>query len=177
MAAQRLGEGEFLPFAATWPAVRAGYLDWLEKHEARGVAFDEGETEHSVQLGGLTLAGRIDRIDRGPDGLLVMDYKTEGLQSSKDRMKSPLEDTQLAFYALLLPGEGLQAAYLNIGERGKVEAVPHPELAQAAHLLREGIAAELRRIGQGAALPALGEGRACEFCAARGLCRKDSWHG
>jgi ATP-dependent helicase/nuclease subunit B len=175
MAAQRLGEGEFLPFASTWPAVRTGYLEWLEKHEARGLAFEEGEAEHGVQLGALTLAGRIDRVDRGRDGLLVMDYKTEALQSTKDRMKAPLEDTQLAFYALLLPGEGLRAAYLNVGERGKVEAVEHPELAQAAHLLKEGIEAELRRIGQGAPLPALGEGRACEFCNARGLCRRDGW--
>ncbi|MEJ5989195.1 PD-(D/E)XK nuclease family protein [Ramlibacter sp. PS3R-8] len=175
MAAQRLGEGEFLPFASTWPAVRTGYLEWLEKHEGTGMAFVEGEAEHSVQLGGLTLAGRIDRVDRGSDGLLVMDYKTEGLPSTKDRMKAPLEDTQLAFYALLLPGEALQAAYLNVGERGKVEAVRHPELAPAAHLLKEGIEAELRRIGQGAPLSALGEGRACEFCNARGLCRRDGW--
>jgi ATP-dependent helicase/nuclease subunit B len=175
MAAQRLVEGEFLPFASTWPAVRTGYLDWLEKHEATGMAFVEGEAEHSVQLGGLTLAGRIDRVDRGREGPMVMDYKTEGLQSTKDRMKSPLEDTQLAFYALLLPGEELKAAYLNVGERGKVERVDHPELAQAAHLLKEGMETELRRIGQGAALPALGEGRACEFCNARGLCRRDGW--
>jgi len=53
--------------------------------------------------------------------------------------------------------------------------VEHQELALATHLLKEGIQAELRRIGQGAPLPALGEGRACEFCAARGLCRRDAW--
>ena len=176
MASQRLGEGEFLPFAATWPAVRAGYLEWLAKHEGSGAVFSEAESEHSVQLGALTLAGRIDRIDRLADGsTLVMDYKTEGLQSTRDRMKTPLEDTQLAFYAALLPGRELQAAYLNVGERGEVVRVDHKELSQAAHLLKEGIEAELRRIGQGAPLPALGEGRACEFCAARGLCRRDAW--
>jgi ATP-dependent helicase/nuclease subunit B len=176
MASQRLGEGEFLPFAATWPAVRAGYLEWLAKHEGTGAVFTEAESEHSVQLGALTLAGRIDRIDQLADGsTLVMDYKTEGLQSTKDRMKTPLEDTQLAFYAVLLPGRELQAAYLNVGERGEVKAVGHDSLSQAAHLLKEGIEAELRRIGQGAPLPALGEGRACEFCAARGLCRRDGW--
>ena len=27
----------------------------------------------------------------------------------------------------------------------------------------------------GAPLPALGEGTVCDFCAARGLCRKDMW--
>ena len=94
-------------------------------------------------------------MDRHGDGLLVMDYKTEGLQATRDRMKTTLEDTQLAFCALLLPGGSLQAAYLNVGERGKVEAVPHPELGQAAHLLAEAMENEMRRIGQGAALPAL----------------------
>ena len=173
MDGQRLGDGEFLPFAATWPAVRDGYLKWLDRHEA---AFVSAETEHQVQIGGLTLQGRIDRIDEtGGSALLVMDYKTEGAQATKDRMKTPLEDTQLAFYALLLPEREVQAAYLNVGERGEVTRVDHKELELAAHLLREAIPSELRRIAQGAALPALGEGRACEFCAARGLCRKDGW--
>ena len=90
-------------------------------------------------------------------------------------MKAPLEDTQLAFYALLLPERPVQAAYLNVGERGKVTRVDHEQLELAAHLLREAIPSELRRIAQGASLPALGEGRVCEFCAARGLCRRDAW--
>ena len=33
----------------------------------------------------------------------------------------------------------------------------------------------MARIARGAALPALGEGKACDYCAARGLCRKDFW--
>ena len=169
----RLGEGEFLPFAAAWPAVREGYLAWLQDHEG---TFEQAESEQRVRLGGLTLEGRIDRIDRLPGGgTLVMDYKTEGLQATRDRMKTPLEDTQLAFYALLLPDRQVQAAYLNVGERGEVKAVPHETLSEASHLLEEAIASEMRRIAEGASLPALGEGRACEFCAARGLCRRDSW--
>lgn len=173
---QRMGEGEFLPFAAGWPALRDGYLQWLQKHEAAGAEFESAESAHKVQLGPLTLEGRIDRIDRLPGGVsLVMDYKTEGLQVTRDRMKAPLEDTQLAFYAALLSDRQLEAAYLNIGERGDVKAVPHEHLPLAAHLLKEGVQAELRRIGQGAPLPALGEGRMCEFCAARGLCRRDGW--
>jgi ATP-dependent helicase/nuclease subunit B len=176
IADQRLGEGEFLPFAATWPAVREGYLDWLAKHEAKGAVFEVAESAHEVQLDALTLQGRIDRIDSLPHGAaLVVDYKTESLQSTRNRMATPLEDTQLAFYAALLPGREVEAEYLNVGERGEVVEVPHKALAQATHLLREAIPSELRRIAQGAALPALGEGRACEFCAARGLCRRDSW--
>jgi len=33
----------------------------------------------------------------------------------------------------------------------------------------------MARIAAGAPLPALGEGSVCEFCAVRGLCRKDYW--
>jgi ATP-dependent helicase/nuclease subunit B len=176
IAGQRLGEGEFLPFAAGWPAVRDGYLDWLAQHEAAGAVFESAESDHRVALGELELQGRIDRIDRLPGGAsLVMDYKTESLQATKARMELPLEDTQLAFYAVLLPQRELQAAYLNISERGEVKRVDHEELAQGAHLLQEAIASEMRRIAQGAALPALGEGRVCEYCAARGLCRRDAW--
>lgn len=175
MDAMRLGEGEFLPFAAAWPAVRDGYLQWLAAHEAGGASFHGAETDHQVRLGELTLAGRIDRIDLEDGGFHVMDYKTESLQATRDRMAQPLEDTQLAFYAALLAQEKLRAAYLNIGERGKVSAVEHEQVLLASHLLQEAVQSDMRRLGEGAPLPALGEGRVCEFCAARGLCRRDSW--
>ncbi len=178
MASQRLGEGEFLPFAAGWPAVRDGYLAWLAQHEASGAQFLSAESEHRAQLGSVTLQGRIDRIDHAAGGgTLVMDYKTESLQATRERMKTPLEDTQLAFYAALLRQDDLQAAYLNISERGEVRAVPHDNLARRAiaGLLQEAITSELRRMVDGAPLPALGEGRVCEFCPARGLCRRDAW--
>lgn len=172
----RLDEGEFLPFLAGWPDLRDGYLDWLDKHEATGTRFAEAERDHEVALDALQLKGRIDRVDRAADGTaLVMDYKTESLQATRERMKQPLEDTQLAFYAALLGEEGLQAAYLNVSERGDVQAVEHTDVARARELLLAAIADDVARIGAGAPMPALGEGRACEFCGARGLCRRDFW--
>lgn len=176
VAGQRLDEGEFLPFEVGWPKVREGYLDWLARHEAAGAAYAEGESKRTAALGHLVLEGRIDRIDGlAGGGHYVMDYKTEGLQTTRDRMKQPLEDTQLAFYAALLGDAQPRAAYLNISERGEVVAVEHAEVGQASELLKEAILADMQRIAGGAPLPALGEGRACEFCAARGLCRKDGW--
>jgi ATP-dependent helicase/nuclease subunit B len=177
LADLRLEDGEFLPFEAAWPAVRDGYLAWLSRHEAAGAVFVEAEGEHEAALGARKLLGRIDRVDRLADGsTLVMDYKTESLQATRERMKRPLEDTQLAFYAALLGGDGLQAAYLNVGERGEVRAVPHDDVLRARELLMAALEDDLRRIGQGEPLPALGEGRVCEFCAARGLCRRDFWN-
>jgi ATP-dependent helicase/nuclease subunit B len=172
----RLEEGEFLPFEAGWPAMRDGYLAWLARHEASGARFEGAEAEHRVALGSLALMGRIDRMDRLADGApLVMDYKTEHIQVTRDRMKRPLEDTQLAFYAALVGGDDLRAAYLNVGERGEVRDVPHEGVLQARDLLLEAIDSDMRRIAAGEMMPALGEGRVCELCAARGLCRRDFW--
>jgi ATP-dependent helicase/nuclease subunit B len=172
----RLDDSEFLPFSAAWAQVREGYLAWLARHEAQGARFCEAEAEHEITVGPLKLFGRIDRLDALPDGTrMVMDYKTESLAVTQERVKSPGEDTQLAFYAALLGDEPLRAAYVNVGERGETRTVEQPDVARARELLLAGIAHDLQRIGEGAPLPALGEGKACEYCAARGLCRKDFW--
>jgi ATP-dependent helicase/nuclease subunit B len=42
-------------------------------------------------------------------------------------------------------------------------------------MLVAGVADDLRRLREGAGLPPLGEGSACEYCEARGLCRRDHW--
>jgi len=172
-----LDDGEFLPFAAAWPQVRDGYLAWLARHEAKeGAKFERAESEHEMQLGPVKLVGRIDRIDRLADGhLMVMDYKTEARSSSADRVKQPGEDTQLAFYAALLHDDTLRAAYINVGERGKTETLEQEAVVEARDLLVLGILDDVRRIGDGEPLPALGEGKVCEFCSARGLCRRDFW--
>jgi len=171
-----LSAEEFLPFAAIWPRVRAGYLDWLATHEASGASYVEGEVWKRMSLGNIELVGKIDRIDHLPDGSrLVMDYKTEPASTTKDRIKEAGEDTQLAFYAALLDDDTLAAAYVNLGEKDITKTYPQPEIVDLRDDLIGGILSDMGRIAEGAPLPALGEGKACEFCAARGLCRKDFW--
>lgn len=171
-----LSQSEFLPFAAAWPRVRAGYLDWLAAHEAAGAAFVEAEAWKEMPLGPLTLIGKIDRIDRLADGsALVMDYKTEAPGSTAQRIKQSLEDTQLAFYAALLTDDTLAAAYVNVGEKDGTKSYVQADVVALRDQLLAGIASDMARIAGGALMPALGEGKACEFCAARGLCRKDFW--
>jgi ATP-dependent helicase/nuclease subunit B len=171
-----LSAEEFLPFAAIWPRVRDGYLDWLATHEASGASYAEGEVWKRMPLGTIELVGKIDRIDQMPDGSrLVMDYKTESASTTKARITDAGEDTQLAFYAALLEDDTLAAAYVNLGEKEVTKTYPQPELVELRDELIGGILSDMGRIAEGAPLPALGEGKACEFCAARGLCRKDFW--
>jgi ATP-dependent helicase/nuclease subunit B len=175
--AQRLAEDEFLPFMAAWPRMREGYLEWLEKHEAAGWSYVEGESDASQPLGALTLFGRLDRIDRSADGtVMVIDYKTEPRDTTNRRINEPYEDTQLAFYAALRPEDSLRAAYVNVGERDPGKTYEQPEVVAVRDALIEGLRDDLGRIAAGARMPALGEGKVCETCAARGLCRKDFWN-
>ena len=171
-----LSDSEFLPFAASWPRVRTGYLDWLATHQATGATYAEGEVWKDMPLGQLTLVGKIDRIDHMPDGSrLVMDYKTEAESTTQARIKDAREDTQLAFYAALLADDTLSAAYINLGEKLPTKTHAQPDIVDLRDELIHSILSDMSRISEGAALPALGEGKACEFCAARGLCRKDFW--
>ena len=171
-----LSTSEFLPFAAAWPRVRDGYLQWLATHEASGAVFDEGEAWKETPLGTVTLIGKLDRIDRLADGsALVIDYKTEGVGLTRERIKAAGEDTQLAFYAALLHDDTLAAAYVNVGEKDATRTFAQPDVGALRDQLIEGILHDMSRIRGGAPMPALGEGKACDFCAARGLCRKDFW--
>jgi ATP-dependent helicase/nuclease subunit B len=56
-----------------------------------------------------------------------------------------------------------------------VTQVAPQDLALSRDALLQGIEHDMARIAAGAALPALGEGAACDYCVARGLCRKDFW--
>ncbi|MCY7370280.1 MAG: PD-(D/E)XK nuclease family protein [Polaromonas sp.] len=166
---------EFLPFAAIWPRVRSGYLDWLSGHEAAGASYLAGEVWREMPYGKLTLVGKLDRLDSLQGETLVIDYKTEPRSTTAERIKGGLEDTQLAFYAALMEVDTLQAAYVNLGEKEPTRTYEQPDIVHLRDVLIDGIFTDMARIARGAALPALGEGKACDFCAARGLCRKDFW--
>ncbi len=179
----------FLPYQAVWPAMREGYLDWLADYEAvpgrPGPSFEAAEVERRTPVGRWQLLGHLDRIDAqpSPEGRLafVIDYKTESRTRTLERVKDPFEDTQLAFYAALLPEDNLRAAYLSItdkrgtGSDAGTRLIEQPEVLMAREALLEGLAHDMERVAEGQAMPALGEGRVCEHCAARGLCRRDDW--
>jgi ATP-dependent helicase/nuclease subunit B len=178
LTTQNLGldDGEFLPFSSSWPAVREAYLDWLQGHEtAESAVFASGETDCEQSIGPLHIRGRVDRIDHLAGGVvMVLDYKTESNEKTKARISDPLEDTQMAFYAALLPQDTLRGAYVNIAEK-KVATLEQVDLVEARDALIEGMVSDMQRIADGAHLPALGQGKACDYCDARGLCRKDFW--
>jgi ATP-dependent helicase/nuclease subunit B len=171
-----LSPSEFLPFAAAWPKVRTGYLQWLEEHEATGATFLEAEVWKEMPLGDITLIGKLDRVDTQADGTpLVLDYKTEARTLTAERLKPTTQDTQIAFYGALISNDTLGAAYINLGEKEPSKTYNQPDIVHLRDQLIEGILSDTYRIAEGVGLRAMGEGKSCDFCAARGLCRKDFW--
>jgi ATP-dependent helicase/nuclease subunit B len=175
-AIQNIPEDAFLPWEATWPKLRDGYVNWLLGHQAEGWTFDQAEVWRELSIGqfGLKLVGQLDRIDVQKDAVMVLDYKTESTSNTAKRLKNPLEDVQLAFYAALVGADPIEAAYVNISEKeSKIYA--QADIDHGRSSLIEGILDDMQSISEGKPLPALGEGAACDYCAARGLCRKDFW--
>lgn len=176
-----LDAADFLPFSAAFERLRPLYLAWLAASEAAGQRYAAGEQDRDCRpfdapLDGLVIKGRIDRIDNSPAGPWLLDYKTGDAKALKDKVAARLEDTQLATYALLSGATpALQAAYLVLDDGKGIALLPHEAVSETALALRDGLQADLTALGEGALLPALGEGRPCDFCEARGLCRKDDW--
>jgi len=175
-----LDAGELLPFRAGFEHFVPAYLRWLAPREAQGWHWHSGEVDHrlaSPHLPGLRLRGRIDRLDHGPEGRRqLLDYKTGSAQALAAKVKQPLEETQLAFYAALLGGgETLAAAYLALDDADAPCEIVHPDVHASAETLLQHLGSEWQLLRAGAPMPALGEGRVCDSCEARGLCRRDHW--
>lgn len=176
--AQQLDGAELLPYRASFEAFVPAYLRWLADRDAQGWRWEDGETEREARPAALHpqwLQGRLDRLDRGPGGLLqIIDYKTGRADELKRKVRDRLEDTQLAFYAALA-GEPCSALYLALDDAGAPLAIEHEQVDRTAQVLVQEIGAEFARLRAGAPLPPLGEGPTCELCEARGLCRRDHW--
>ena len=159
------------------PAYIDAWLDWI----AKGWLYQAGEAAFEkplavAGLGEIILHGRVDRVDRrvdldGNEARIVIDYKTSAAQGLKKKLKDPAEAVQLPFYAWLADAA---AAYLPVNEApvAQLELDGETDVDSISRRLP----ALLEAIAAGAPLRASGVDSACQYCEARGLCRKGTWH-
>jgi ATP-dependent helicase/nuclease subunit B len=171
-----------------WESAIDAYLSWQLKREEQGWHWYAGEFENgfSLQLESgesFRLEGRLDRIDQrefeGAKQTAVIDYKARAATALQAKLKSAGEDVQLPVYAALAEAahpdyQVAEAAYLSV-ERNGVKQVPYPEPHNIgeAHVIR--LHAMFEALHNQAPLPAQGVEKVCNFCEARGLCRRDYW--
>jgi ATP-dependent helicase/nuclease subunit B len=158
---------------ARWYKSLPAYLEWQLQNETEGWRYAGAESGFDLHLEGVNLRGRIDRLDVREQEKRVFDYKTQGDQALRNKLKEAGEDVQLACYARATGAE--QAAFVSI-DNGKVKSVaPTDDVAQLSRLNAERLEHLMARIRDGAGMPANGIDAACEYCEVRGVCRKGEW--
>lgn len=177
-----LDEAELLPFRASLERLLPDYLDWLETRRRDGWHWHAGEAPFESEPAVLAprgLQGRIDRIDvRAGGAAEVIDYKTGAVAKLRQKVQQPLEDTQLIFYAALLRTArpdlaAVSACYVGLDDADAPTVVAHKDVEQHVAPMLEGLASDLAALDAGAPMRALGQGAVCDYCDARGLCRRD----
>lgn len=166
---------------ARWKGLIPSYLAWQREREAAGWSWSDGEVDRSIEIttpGGVTvrLRGRLDRVDVGPGGAAVIDYKAKAPKPLKDSLEAPGEDVQLAVYALLWGDAVTEAMFLSVDRKNVEQVALEQEVRELAQGTSDRLAAMFDSLAAGANLRAQGTEAACEYCDARGLCRKDHWH-
>jgi RecB family exonuclease len=165
-----------------WGARRAEHLSILR----RAVAADDFARDDATLVGtelhfetqwqGLAVQGYIDRVDRTPDGLVLVDYKTSASVPSggKDDNNQAKLDIQLPIYVqaaapALFPGEPVaEATYYSLtkGKTLKRAEVDEPAMAALGDRLKAHLAD-----GHFPVSPDVNE-KACEYCDHALMCRR-----
>ncbi len=158
---------------ARWYKSLPAYLEWQAANEADGWQYAEAESKFDLELEGIHLRGRIDRLDVRSEERIVLDYKTQSDQVLRNKLREPGEDVQLACYAHAFKAG--EAGIISI-ENGKVRFIKSPhDIGQLAQLNAERLVQVTEQIRNGAGLPANGINAVCTYCEMRGVCRKGEW--
>ena len=185
----------FTPRFRAIEAARLGrlMLDWLALERRRTQAFEVAalEQEQTIELSGLRLKTRADRVDRLADGsLAVIDYKTGRSVRNDGWFDERLTEPQLPLYCLQSEGEvhaallarvrhdGPGCAFVGLSEQEDfAPGVKSPQQQEdgidwpglLAHWRRalSGLAGEIVQ-GRADATPSP---QACRYCALGALCR------
>ncbi|MDD5255084.1 MAG: PD-(D/E)XK nuclease family protein, partial [Candidatus Omnitrophica bacterium] len=128
------------------------------------------EKDFSFSWEEVRITGRFDRVDQGPEGAVIMDFKTSEIKTVKDAEKRVKESLQLDLYALAygcIFGSLPKRVALYFLESGIIGArdVREADLDKIKDKIRQ-VAEGIRR-RQFGATPAY---MACTYCAYSQIC-------
>lgn len=183
-------DGKLIAMQEEWFGHVPEIVAWQIGLEEKGWSFFEAEkdVEFFLQLetgDSLKIYGRVDRVDRNEDGnLLVLDYKFKNGKDLSNLNKTLWDDPQLLIYSkaisLLNQERGnfvQEASWVSLGEasadkRNLSFAVTPEKIDELDQKLLQ----DLNPIWKGHMMPANGITKTCNYCDARGICRKGMWH-
>ena len=166
-----------LAWLSQWEKLIPRYLEWQAERETQGWHWHSGEEMQRLPFTlsngeQITLKGRLDRLDTGPTGLAVVDYKMKSKGALVKQLKQPGEDVQLPVYALLAGEMTSAAAYLSFDQEQVTLVQTEEDIQELAQQVATRLQSLFENLHNGAGLPAHGAETACAVCEMEGLCRR-----
>ena len=167
-----------------WLTLIPHYIDWEIRRQQDGYTPHKHESKLEEDITPSTsIRGRVDRIDRidtdddadTDTEYAIIDYKTGYTPSKKDIAAG--EQIQLPAYALLHKN-CKRVEYVNIGKNDTVKteaAFEGLQLEQLVDKHNERLTEFFKVLDDNPRFTALAEDEVCDWCEAKGLCRKDYW--
>ncbi|HVR88506.1 MAG TPA: ATP-dependent DNA helicase [Candidatus Limnocylindria bacterium] len=131
------------------------------------------EQRFSFMLGNDRVVGQWDRVDRTPDGAVIVDYKSSSMDDDEAPQRRANKDLQLPVYALAyermygVPPAKAALHFLETGQRGEI--TPTPEALRAIAAVITSTANRIRA-RQFTAEPRSPEYRTCSQCPYNAIC-------
>ncbi|QWE23901.1 PD-(D/E)XK nuclease family protein [Polynucleobacter sp. AP-Elch-400A-B2] len=194
------GDARVLGVLRDWQKQIPSFIQWQLDREAQGWQFHDAEVKVGFDLPftdvdgngrHIRIEGYADRFDvsiHDPQAASVIDYKNQSLTKVEQRSEIVLDDPQLLIYARAsnesnkIPGRAVNAAEWvalkadvkkdgDEAERSVVIA-EMPDLMQA---FSEQMTEDVQSLWSGKPLKAFAPDSVCQYCEARGICRKGMW--
>ncbi len=167
-----------------WQGIIPAYIDWqIERAQTWHVEQVELKQTYKDYSPGISLNGRLDRVDHRQHTLAIIDYKT-GVPARQDDIDSG-ETIQLPFYALLADQltendpqktiERVEYLYLDNNKSITKASLQSEHLLTIKKELGERLTLLMNNLLQGAPAPAWGDELTCSRCTMEGVCRKTVW--
>ncbi len=178
-------DGRWLAAWIEWETLIPSWIDWHIQREQSGWVFHDGEKQVGFDLhtrfGDIRVAGFVDRLDIHPqDGVEVIDYKFSSKNSITKKKNNLKDDPQLVIYAKAVNGHDMVdrrpaaiASWVSVKEEdARVEV---DDLQSQMNELPAQMITDIESLWGGAPMAASAPDSICQYCQARGICRKGMW--
>ena len=197
------GDARVLGTLRDWQKQIPTFVDWQLKREAEGWQYHDAElpigftirlTDPDGVERDIQIAGRADRFDintKDKTAASVIDYKNQAIKKIIERSKNVLDDPQLLIYARAanenplaahLSGRTVEQAEwvtlkvdLKQSEEKMVRDHPVEELPLKMEEFSKQLNKDLEVLWARKPMKAFAPDSVCQYCEARGICRKGMW--
>lgn len=178
-------DGRWLAAWIEWETLIPDWINWHMEREEAGWVFHDGEKPVGFDLltsfGSIRVSGFVDRLDIHPEhGVEVIDYKYSSKTSINKKKSNIEDDPQLVIYAKAVDGHDLVngqavagASWVSIKEAKT--AIQVEDLSEHMNELPAQMIADIEALWGGSPVVASAPDSICQYCQARGICRKGMW--